>query len=202
MKKRITLLIILSLLLLVTISIATNYSCLKRLTVAYGYNKENGISLTYSIASAFEAPRNFQDYFLTKSAVEKLGLDNTLQYDVSLKEATKHNLILKGKQKKADGNNIIHIDQCILIKDLKSMYLFYHTYFSDNDNIIHLSLNDPNGNLISEAAFTDEKKGTILRTSENYFWDIDYEKYEKIILHVKVYTAVNKYLYEYNLPLY
>ncbi len=202
MKKRMPMIVSLALLLLATISIATNYSCLKRLTVAYGYNKGNGESLTYSIASAFEAPHNIQGYSLTKSAVEKLGLDNTLQYDVSLKEATKHNLILKGKQKKADGNNIIHIDQCILIKDLKSMYLFYHTYFSDNDNIIHLSLNDPNGNLISEAAFTDEKKGTILRTSENYFWDIDYEKYEKIMLHVKVYTAANKYLYEYQQPLF
>lgn len=202
MKKRIPMIVSLTLLLFVTITIATNYSCLKRLTVAHEYNKENGRSLTYSIASAFEAPHNIQEYPLTKSAVEKLSLYSTLPYDLSLKEVTKHNLILKGKQKKADGKNIIHIDQCILIKDLKSMYLFYHTYFSDNDNIIHLSLNDANGNLISEAAFTDEKKGTVLRTSENYFWDIDYEKYEKLILNVKVYTAANKYLYEYHLPLF
>lgn len=201
MKKRIALLLIIIIILLITIFTVTNYRCLNRLKVAHGYSKDKGTTLTYIIASAFQAHGNgLQDYFLTKSAVEKVGEVNTPQYEISEKEIRKHNIILKGKLKKADGKNIIHIDQCIFLKDINSMYLFYHTYI--NNNIIHLSISDTNGSLITEAAFTDEKKGTVLRTSENYFWDIDYEKYNKLILTVKIYTNTGDFLYQYNQPLY
>ena len=56
--------------------------------------------------------------------------------------------------------------------------------------------------IASEPSWSDSTSGLIIHNSENFFWGIDFDKYEKITLHIKVYSLEQEFLYEYNQLLY
>jgi hypothetical protein len=184
--------------------LATNYSCIKKISVERNYRKNNGSLLILGLASSFNAWGDKLDtsdaYYRSKKCINQFGNIDSEEGNRKIREASKNNIILNVR---AVGKKTIFINECILLKDIKVLYLTYNTFFSNTKRLIRISLYDDSGNLIAkEPSFTDIKSGMLIRNSENYFWGINFDLYEKLILNVKVYSAQGEYLYEYDQLLY
>ena len=206
-KIRIAILVTICFILVFVFVITTNYSCLERMSVEHNYQKDNGFDLIITIASIFDSWGDNVDtsngYYISQKCINNYGDLYTDEALIKMKEASKNNIRLDNELTKASSNKTIFINQCIFLKDIKVLYITYNTFFSNNNKLIRLSLFDNIGNIIaSEPSWFDNTSGLIVRNSENFFWGIDYDKYEKITLHIKVYSLEQNFLYEYDQLLY
>jgi hypothetical protein len=208
MKSRKIIMTIFSILILVILFIIfTNYSCIKKNIIENKYKKDNGGLLIYGLASTFDAWGNSLDtsfeYLESKECIDNLGNINREEATIKIKEVSKNNIIVSKEALKTTSKNTIFINQCILLKDIKVLYLTYNTFFSDTNKSINISLYDDMGNKISDKPnYIDIKKGLIMKNSENYFWGINFDKANKIILHIEVYSKQGEFLYDYDQLLY
>jgi len=187
---------------LIIIVVTTNYTCISKVYTENRYRKDNGLNLLSGLASTFNAWGNDIDtsnsYYKSKECFDNFGPYNSVSTGVNINEASKNNIILDNKMIKINSN-IILINQCIILKDVKVLYLTYNTFFSDAKKTFKISLIDNMNNIIADApSFTDIKTGLMLRNYENYFWGIDFDKYKMITLHIEVYSEEGNFLYDYD----
>ena len=187
--------------------VSTNYSSIERIYVQHRYERNNGFDIMFSLSSTFEAWGDHVDtsvgFKSTQNSITSFGEIYSDEALNKMKESSKNNVILdRDLTRKADKKTLI-IDQCIFIKDIKVLYITYNTFLSNTNKIIQLSIYDDLGNLIiSEPSWFNNTKGLMIHNSENFFWGIDFEKYEKLIIHIKVFSSDNEFLYEYDQALY
>jgi hypothetical protein len=55
---------------------------------------------------------------------------------------------------------------------------------------------------LGRSAGLKQPAGLMINNFENYFWGIDFDKYDKIILHIEVTSKDDKYMYEYDQYIY
>lgn len=203
-KKSILITLISSSILIVflLIILVTNYTCIRKIHVENNYQKENGSLLLSGLASTFDAWGNNIDksnsYFISKKCFESFGPLSSWSGN-NLRKASKNNRILEGRILKLGKTRKIYINQCILLKDVKILYLAYNTFLSDTKNVFTIALYDNMNNIIAKApSFTDIQTSWVLRNYENYFWGIDFDKYTSINLQIEVYSPEGKLIEAYD----
>jgi len=194
-----TILIISSLIIIV---VTTNYTCMSKIYSENRYQKDNGMNLLYGLASTFNAWGNDTDtsnsYFISKECFDSFGSFDSVSAMDNISGASENNIVLDNEMIKINRNMIL-INQCIILKDVKVLYLTYNTFFSNTKKIFKISLLDNKNNVIAEApSFTDVTTSLMIRNYENYFWGIDFDKYKIITLHIEVYTEEGDFQYYYD----
>jgi hypothetical protein len=206
MKKRILLVVVLLLFLVFITLLTTNYPCINKIISENKYSKNNGRLFLSGLASTFQAwgndTDNSDEYFISKECFDRLELNN--QYtNENIIEASKNNLILDKEMLKIDNQKYLYINQCIILKDVKILYLAYNSFFSGTDEIYQITLLDDKDHIIAASpSFIDVKSGLMAKNYENYFWGIDLELYDKIILNIKITSPEGKSLGDCDYLLY
>lgn len=185
--------------LIIFVGIIPNYSCIKEILVQNKYRKNNGGLLLYGIASTFNAWGDNLDtstgFKISKKCVDNLGhLDND-EFIENIHNASKNNLIIN----KTNLNKSIFLNQCIFLKDIKVLYITYNALFPNHNKVFKASLIDNRGNTIAAVpSFTSTTRGLLMTNFENYFWGIDSETFQQLILHVKVSSDDGSLLFEHD----
>lgn len=189
--------------LILFVGIIPNYSCIKEILVQNKYRKNNGRLLLYGIASTFNAWGDNLDtstgFKISKKCVDNLGHINSEEFHKNINNASKNNLIINKKNLKNPKNNSIFINQCIFLRDIKVLYITYNTLFPNKSKEFRISLIDDGGKTIGvEPSLIDTTNGLLMTNYENYFWGIDSDNYQKLILHIEVSSEDGRFLYEYD----
>lgn len=179
---------------------------MKKIYVQHNYQKNNGRLLVYGLASSFNAWGNYPDastgFKISKKCIDNLGYLDSEEFSKNIQNVSKNNIIINKKNINHLKNSLF-INQCILLRDIKVLYLTYNTLFPNTNKIIKISLTDNNGNIIAEEpSFINTTQGLLINNYENYFWGIDYGNYENLVLHVEVSSKYNRFLYEYDQIIY
>lgn len=200
-KRKVLFICIFTLLgLILFVGIIPNHFCIKEIIIQNRYRKNNGRLLVYGIASAFDAWGNNADkitgYQISKKCVDDLGHIDSEEFGNNINNASKNNLIVNKKNLK---NNSIFINQCIFLRDIKVLYITYNTLFPNNSKLFRISLIDDMGKIIAaEPSFIHTTHDLLITNYENYFWGIDSENFQKLILHIEVSSEDGRFLYEYD----
>jgi hypothetical protein len=207
MKRRILLVVALLLFLVLITLLMTNYRCINKIISENKYSKNNGRLLLSGLASTFQAwgdnTDNSDEYFISKECFDRLELYYDQYANENINETSRNNLILDKKMLKIDDQRYLYINQCIVLKDVKILYLAYNSFFSGTNDIYQITLLDGKDHIIAASpSFIDVKSGLMVKNYENYFWGIDLELYDQIILNIKITSPEGKSLGEYDYLLY
>jgi hypothetical protein len=207
MKRRVLLVVVLLLFFVFITLLTTNYRCINKIISENKYSKNNGRLLLSGLASTFQAwgddTDNSDEYFISKECFDRLELYNNQDAIDNIREVSQNNLILDKKMLKIDNQRYLYINQCIIMKDVKILYLAYNSFFSGTDEIYQITLLDDKDHIIATSpSFIDVKAGLIAKNYENYFWGIDPELYDKIILNIKITSSEGTSLVDYDYLLY
>jgi hypothetical protein len=207
MKKRILLVVVLLLFFVFITLLTTNYRCINKIISENKYSKNNGRLLLSGLASTFQAwgdnTDNSDEYFISKECFDRLELYYDQYANENINETSRNNLILDKKILKIDDQRYLYINQCIVLKDVKILYLAYNSFFSGTNDIYQITLLDGKDHIIAASpSFIDVKSGLMVKNYENYFWGIDLELYDQIILNIKITSPEGKSLGEYDYLLY
>ncbi len=203
---------ILTVLLLVLFSVfftlfMTNYRCINKIITENKYSKNNGRLLLTGLASTFQAWGNDTDnsveYFISKECFDRLELYYNHDANENIREASRNNLILDKKMLEIDNQRFLFLNQCIILKDVKILYLAYNSFFSDIEDIYQITLLDEKNHIIAASpSFIDVTSGLMANNYENYYWGIDLELYDKIILNIKISSPEGMLFGDYDYLLY
>lgn len=185
--------------LILFVGIIPNYSCIKEILVQNKFQKNNGRLLLYGIASTFDTWGDNLDtstgFKISKKCIDNLGHIDSEEFYKNIDNASKNNLIIN----KTNLKNSIFINQCIFLRDIKVLYITYNALFPNHNKVFKASLIDNRGNAIAAVpSFTSTTRGLLMTNFENYFWGIDSETFQQLILHVEVCSDDGSLLFEHD----
>ena len=108
------------------------------MSVEHNYQKENGFPLIVTIASIFDSWGDNVDtstaYYISQKCINNFGDLSTDEALKKMRKSSENNVKLDNDVTKASSNKTIFINQCILLKDIKVLYITYNSFFSNNDS--------------------------------------------------------------------
>jgi hypothetical protein len=173
------------------IIVMINLNSINRIRLENKYSNNNGRLLMYGMASTFQAwsnnsVDNSKEFLISKECFDRLDLYDSQHSNDNLIEASKNNLILDKRWINL-GERRGFINQCIILKDVKILYLTYNTLFPNAKEIFQTSLKDDRGNIIAASpSFNNVTSSLMLENYENYFWGVDLDLYDKIVLNFRI----------------
>lgn len=162
----------------------------------------------YSMASTFEAwanndVDNSNPFLVSEECFDRLDLYNSHNSGDNLIEASKNNLVLDKTWITNEDGRRLFINQCIILKDVKILYITYNVLFPSANEIYQISLLDGNGNTIAASpSFIDVKESLMIKNYENYFWGIDLDLNDKIVLSISISTPEGTLISRYDHVIY